>query len=196
MNKLRRQRIYKEDGLSYMMKNVSRLKKTGTTYKASCPFHNERTPSLTIYPKGFNGQDHETFYCFGCHQGGDIIKFKMLLDNVSYKEALSLLEQEFEISEINDNTILEFITEELQVQNHSALQVFSNEHILLLIANLCRKYLEFVKEHYPNKFIYEQRVIYGYYRYIDYIIGRYNNNDMNKLWIRLKNKLACRRLQL
>ena len=166
MKNFRKQRLYKEDGFSYITKYVNRLKKTGTTYKACCPFHNERTPSFTIYPKGFNGQDHETFFCFGCHQGGDIIKFKMLLDNISYNEALKRLEQEFDLAEADDSSILEFINNELHIQNYSHIQNISNENVLLMISNLCRKYLVFVQDKYPNLYEYEQKVIYYYYRYI------------------------------
>ena len=34
-----------------------------------CPFHSEKTPSFTIYP------DNQSFYCFGCGAGGDVVTF-------------------------------------------------------------------------------------------------------------------------
>ena len=43
------------------------LKRRGSNLVGLCPFHNEKTPSFTVYPE--NG----SYYCFGCGQGGDII---------------------------------------------------------------------------------------------------------------------------
>ena len=43
------------------------LKKRGNTYVGLCPFHNEKTPSFTVYPAT------QSFYCFGCGAGGDAV---------------------------------------------------------------------------------------------------------------------------
>ncbi len=63
------------------------VQKRGRIYVCCCPFHSEKTPSCTIYP------DNASFYCFGCHVGGDVIKFTMLTDNVNYIEAVKILAQ-------------------------------------------------------------------------------------------------------
>ncbi|MBR1530065.1 MAG: DNA primase [Oscillospiraceae bacterium] len=63
------------------------VKKRGRIYVCCCPFHSEKTPSCTIYP------ENNSFYCFGCHAGGDVIKFTMLTDNVNYIEAVKILAQ-------------------------------------------------------------------------------------------------------
>ena len=47
------------------------LKRTGTNVKGLCPFHNEKTPSFTVFPAT------QSFYCFGCGAGGDVITFIM-----------------------------------------------------------------------------------------------------------------------
>src|SRR5512147_71278 len=62
-----------------------RLKKRGKDYLGLCPFHNEKTPSFTVSPS------KQLFYCFGCHRGGDIVKFVMEYDKASYIEALETL---------------------------------------------------------------------------------------------------------
>jgi len=60
------------------------LKKEGTNYKACCPFHNEKTPSLVISPaKG-------KFKCFGCGEGGDAIEFIKKHEGVDFPEALKI----------------------------------------------------------------------------------------------------------
>lgn len=54
-----------------------------------CPFHDDRTPSLVIYA------DQQTWWCFGCHQGGDAITAVMLLDNLDFVPAVLQLALEF-----------------------------------------------------------------------------------------------------
>jgi DNA primase len=53
--------------------------------KAFCPFHQEKTPSFTIH------QHRQTFHCFGCGEGGDVITFIMKLKGITFKEALVYL---------------------------------------------------------------------------------------------------------
>ena len=64
------------------------LKKRGRIYVCCCPFHAEKTPSCTIYP-----DDDPHFYCFGCHEGGDVITFVMKTENLTYMEAVRTLAQ-------------------------------------------------------------------------------------------------------
>ena len=64
---------------------VPGLKKSGRTWKANCPFHNERTPSFIVSP------ERGTWHCFGaCATGGDVIEFVRRKENVDFKEALRL----------------------------------------------------------------------------------------------------------
>lgn len=61
------------------------LKRRGKNLVGLCPFHNEKTPSFTVYPE--NG----SFYCFGCGVGGDVFTFTGLIENLDYIEAVKLL---------------------------------------------------------------------------------------------------------
>lgn len=58
------------------------LKRAGKNLKGLCPFHNEKTPSFTVYP------DTHSFYCFGCGAGGDVISFIRKIDNLDYMDAV------------------------------------------------------------------------------------------------------------
>ena len=59
------------------------LKKTGRNYKSVCPFHQEKTPSFVV------SSDRQIWHCFGaCQDGGDVIKFLMKWENITFSEAL------------------------------------------------------------------------------------------------------------
>ena len=53
------------------------LKRRGKTLVGLCPFHNEKTPSFTVYPES------RSFYCFGCGAGGDAITFVRRIENLA-----------------------------------------------------------------------------------------------------------------
>ena len=61
------------------------LKRAGSNYQGLCPFHSEKTPSFTVFP------NTETFHCFGCGAGGDVISFVMRAENLEYMGAIEFL---------------------------------------------------------------------------------------------------------
>ncbi|MBT3820606.1 MAG: DNA primase, partial [Nitrospinaceae bacterium] len=61
------------------------LRKAGSTFKALCPFHEEKTPSFNVNPR------MGIFKCFGCGVGGDAIKFLMQHEGLNFREALQNL---------------------------------------------------------------------------------------------------------
>src|SRR3954463_1427749 len=61
------------------------LKRAGATYKALCPFHQERSPSFTV------NSHKQLFKCFGCGAGGSVYRFVMLYENLSFMEAVRKL---------------------------------------------------------------------------------------------------------
>lgn len=61
------------------------VKKAGSAFKALCPFHHEKTPSMQISPQ------KQIWHCFGCSEGGDVISFVQKFENLEFKEALKLL---------------------------------------------------------------------------------------------------------
>lgn len=62
-----------------------KLEKAGGNFKACCPFHNERTPSFFISPS------RQTYHCFGCNKGGDVISFVEEVEGLDFKGALKVL---------------------------------------------------------------------------------------------------------
>ena len=64
------------------------LKRSGSTYKAPCPFHAEKTPSFIVNP------ERQTWHCFGaCSEGGDVFSWEMKRNNIDFREALQRLAQ-------------------------------------------------------------------------------------------------------
>ena len=73
------------DIVEFIRQYVPSLKRAGKTYKACCPFHQEKTPSFTC------SSEKGLFYCFGCQAGGDIFDFLMKIENLSFHEAVEKL---------------------------------------------------------------------------------------------------------
>lgn len=63
------------------------LKRVGSRYSCKCPFHSDDSPSCVFYP------DTNSFFCFGCHAGGDVVTFVRLIENLDYPEAVKFLAQ-------------------------------------------------------------------------------------------------------
>ena len=61
------------------------LKRRGKNLVGLCPFHNEKTPSFTVYP------ETASYYCFGCGAGGEVINFIRNIENLDFTEAVRLL---------------------------------------------------------------------------------------------------------
>lgn len=71
--------------ISRVVSDYVALKGTGSTLKALCPFHSEKTPSFTVH------RDKQFFHCFGCGVGGDVFKFVMLAEKVTFPESVRIV---------------------------------------------------------------------------------------------------------
>ncbi|MEI6296175.1 MAG: DNA primase [bacterium] len=105
-----------------------KLEKAGGNFKAKCPFHNEKTPSFYVSP------GRESYHCFGCDKGGDIISFVEDIEGVDFIGALKILaekagikidsEEKYEKSEKGRifsllNSAIEFYRKELVKNKHA-----------------------------------------------------------------------------
>ncbi len=87
--------MQKNDEFLYALRNANPIEtvmgsyvnliRRGRNFVCSCPFHSEKTPSCTVFP------DTQSFYCFGCGAGGDVITFTMKAENLDFLEAVRLL---------------------------------------------------------------------------------------------------------
>src|ERR1700690_1591649 len=62
-----------------------RLKKTGENFTGLCPFHQEKSPSFAVHPV------RQIYHCFGCGVGGDVFKFVMELEKITFPEAIRVV---------------------------------------------------------------------------------------------------------
>lgn len=72
-------------GIVEVASGYIKLEKAGGNFKACCPFHNERTPSFIVSPS------RQTYHCFGCNRGGDIISFVEEIEGLDFTGALKVL---------------------------------------------------------------------------------------------------------
>ena len=76
------QRVKDSTDIVSVVGEYVQLKKSGSSYKGLCPFHNEKSPSFMVSPTR-NG-----FHCFGCGKGGNAITFIMEMEKMPFPEAL------------------------------------------------------------------------------------------------------------
>lgn len=81
------QELRDKNEITSVVSSYVNLKRAGRLYSGRCPFHNEKTPSFYIYP------DTQSFYCFGCGTGGEVITFIKKIENLDYIDAVKLLAQ-------------------------------------------------------------------------------------------------------
>src|SRR5665811_1659881 len=79
------QKIKERLSIEEVVSSYIKLEKSGTNFKAKCPFHNEKTPSF------FVSADRGSYYCFGCGAKGDIFSFVEEFEGLDFKGALKLL---------------------------------------------------------------------------------------------------------
>jgi len=121
------------------------LKKTGRNFKAVCPFHQEKTPSFIVSP------ERQIWHCFGaCGEGGDVIKFLMKWENITFYEALKELAEKVGVrlkrANIDDKNWEK--KERLLAINNLAKDFY---HFVLTKAKFGEKALAYLKDRQINK---------------------------------------------
>ena len=76
--------------------NYVNLIRRGRHYVCNCPFHSEKSPSCTIFP------DTQSFYCFGCGAGGDVITWVRHMENLEFTDAVKQLAEKSGLQVPND----------------------------------------------------------------------------------------------
>ena len=112
------------------------LKKAGRTFKAPCPFHNERTPSFIVNP------DRQTWHCFGaCSTGGDVFTFVMKRENMEFGDTLRTLAEKVGVALPTRDQAAESKTDRLLEANKAAAAFFQNQLLTSQAASQARDYI-------------------------------------------------------
>lgn len=61
----------------------TKLRKVGNRFVGCCPIHPDKHPSLVVYPA------QQSWYCFGCNRGGDVLDFVMTIENLDLRQAVA-----------------------------------------------------------------------------------------------------------
>jgi DNA primase len=75
-----------------------KLSKSGSNFKACCPFHQEKTPSFNV------NEDKQIYHCFGCGVGGDVFSFLMEIEGIGFREVLEILSEKAGVELQNNYT--------------------------------------------------------------------------------------------
>lgn len=81
------QELKNNSDIEQLVSSYVHIKRRGRVANGLCPFHSEKSPSFTVYP------ENQSFYCFGCGAGGDVITFVRRIENLEYIEAVRFLAQ-------------------------------------------------------------------------------------------------------
>ncbi|MCZ6787945.1 MAG: DNA primase [Planctomycetota bacterium] len=79
------QRVQEAVDIADVISRYATLKRAGRNFKALCPFHEEKTPSFTVFPES------QRFKCFGCGEGGNVFTFLMKHNNLGFRDVLEEL---------------------------------------------------------------------------------------------------------
>ena len=99
-----------------------KLKRVGRYFSGLCPFHKETKPSFYVSP------EMQIFKCFGCNVGGDVIKFLMQIENLTYPQVLEKIKNEYGLNiEISKEKTKSIEEKKIIEINYSALKFFRQE---------------------------------------------------------------------
>lgn len=188
------------DEIQYLSSLVD-IKRIGSLYSCKCPFHNEKTPSLRIYPKGYvntdgKEQDYTSWYCFGCHKGGDIVKFEELFYELpTLEDACISLQHKYKLDFNGDDKLNELKVALTEI-NRENVQTISLQEINFICSIACRNYLRFIQEEYPDNLEEEFNYIQSIYKKLDCELHSKNAKDAKYLIDLTQNTLKIRKSRL
>ncbi|MBI4812284.1 DNA primase [Candidatus Falkowbacteria bacterium] len=118
-----------------VIREYIQLKAVGTSFRALCPFHHEKTPSFMVSP------EKQIWHCFGCGKGGDIFSFVMETEGLNFAEALRALANKAGVQLVKQDPRLASQRNRLLDIMELASKYYHKTFLESAVASLARKYL-------------------------------------------------------
>ncbi|MEC6996667.1 MAG: CHC2 zinc finger domain-containing protein, partial [Pseudomonadota bacterium] len=115
-----------------ILSNDLKLIKSGSNYKALCPFHEEKTPSFTI------NVAKQNYVCYGCGKSGDVFSYIMEKYKITFREALEKIAKDFNISLDNN-----YISQNINSKKNS-------QYYYKVMNEIASYYSSILKQHLVN----------------------------------------------
>ena len=132
-------------------RGINPVRKSGDKLIYHCPIHaGDNDPSFVVYPIGASGRDYQTYYCFGCHSGINIINLKSDLDKIPIIDSIRSFLKNVDIDE---KTIMESIIGDIKKGTLVVEDEKELERLLLLINMSCRQHLTICEDEEEVEFI-------------------------------------------
>ena len=134
-------KILKENKITSFLEEMGMypIKKSGDKLFYNCPIHEEEDPSFIVFPEGIEGRDYQTYHCFGCGSGINIINLKRDLNKISPTEAVKFFLKDMNI---DSNEVISSIINDIINDKNISDDKKEVENLLLMINNTCREHLE------------------------------------------------------
>lgn len=127
-------RVRREIGIVELIGQTVKLQKRGRSHVGVCPFHKEKTPSFHVNAeRGF-------YYCFGCHESGDAIKFVQRIEGLEFSEAVRELAQRAGIDVVETSP---------EPERRQQAEVRRRQQELYEIGNATAHYFELMLREHP-----------------------------------------------
>jgi DNA primase len=130
------QEVILRNPLEEIVSQYTTLKRAGSNMVACCPFHNEKTPSFTLYSQPSH------FYCYGCGAGGDVITFVRRMENLDYPSAVEYLANRAGLPMPQQNSFEKRIDKKRYYEMNAAAARFWHETLLSPQGKAGRDYLQ------------------------------------------------------
>lgn len=137
-------------GIVDLIGSYIKLERAGNSFKARCPFHNEKTPSFFVSP------ERDSYYCFGCGAKGDIFTFVEEFEGLDFRGALKVLAERTGVELVPENSKFRDEREKLFAVMEESANFFEHN---LSEAGEAREYLK--KRGLADKTVKEWRIGYA-----------------------------------